>query len=320
MGAFFFWRRLSGVSAAPGWLAVDLDGPVARVAHVMPNGAQATVEFAEEREWDPAEPKSLERVAKEFGAKKYRCTTLLKPSEYNILLVETPAVKADELKAAVRWRIKDMLDYHVDDATIDVLDVPVPPSPVQQRARYMYTVAARNDAVRATVDRFTAGGLPLEVIDIPDTAQRNIATYFEKEGRGVVTLSFDAHGGLVTVTHAGELYLSRRLDITAEQFTIEEEESRARLFDRVLVETQRSLDHCERTYSFFALGRVVIAPLPGASLLREHLAANLYLPVEVLELSEILRLPPEADEWSGDEQAKWLKLLGAGLRVEKKAL
>jgi MSHA biogenesis protein MshI len=212
-----------------------------------------------------------------------------------------------------------MLDYHVDDATIDVLDVPVPAGPVQ-RAHYMYTVAARNDTIRATVERFTAAGMPLAVIDIPDTAQRNVAARMESDGRAVVALTFDAHGGLITVNHAGELYLSRRLDITAQQLADADEELRARQLDRILVETQRSLDHCERTYSFFALGRVVVGPMSGDALLREHLAANLYLPVETLELEKLMELPAAATAWIPEEHARWLKILGAGLRVEKKAL
>jgi MSHA biogenesis protein MshI len=312
-------QRLFRTGALPGWLVVELDGASASFAHVVANGGQPVAVFAEQREWDPADPKSLERVAREFGAKRFRCTTILKPQEYNILLVEAPAVKAEELKAAVRWRIKDMLDYHVDDATIDVLDVPVP-AEAGQRAHYMYTVAARNDTVRATVERFSAAGIPLAVIDIPDTAQRNLAARLENDNRAIVAVSFDAHGGLITVSHAGELYLSRRLDITAEQLEGVDDDLRARLLDRVLLETQRSLDHCERTYPFFALGRVVLGPLAGGALLREHLAANLYLPVETLDLAKILHLPAAADSWTPAQHSKWMKLLGAGLRVEKKAL
>ena len=308
---------------APGWLVVDVDAERVSLAHVVANGGQPVVEFAEERDWNPAEPKSLERVGREFNVKRFRCTTLLKPQEYNILLVEAPAVKPEELKAAVRWRIKDMLDYHVDDATIDVLDVPVPAGAVQ-RAHYMYTVAARNDTIRSTVERFTAAGMPLAVIDIPDTAQRNIAARLETDQRAGVAVTFDAHGGLITVNYAGELYLSRRLDVTAQQLDEADDELRARLLDRVLVETQRSLDHCERTYPFFALGRVVVGPMSGLvtgdTLLRDHLAANLYLPVEAIELNQLMRLPDGPSEWGAAEQAKWLKLLGAGLRVEKKAL
>lgn len=313
-----FFSSLGG-AAAPGWLALETDGERVRLAHVVANGGEPVVEFAEEREWDPAEPRSLERVAKEFGVKRFRCTTLLKPQEYSILLVEAPAVKPEELRAAVRWRVKDMLDYHVDDATVDVLDLPVPAG-AAQRAHHMYTVAARNDTVRATADRFTTAGIPLAVIDIPETAQRNIAARLETDARGVLALTFDAHGGLITVNHAGELYLSRRLDITAGQLDDADDDARTRILDRALVETQRSLDHCERTYPFFTMGRVLLGPPAGAGLLREHLAANLYLPVEALDLGRVLHLPAAARDWTGADQARWLKLLGAGLRVERKAL
>jgi len=311
-----FLKKLVPSRAKAGWLVVELGEASVSLAHVVPNGARPVVEFAEERDWDAAHPKSLERVAREFGVKHFQCTTLLKPEQYQILLVEAPAVKPDELKSAVRWRIKDMLDYHVDDATIDVLDVPVPAG-AGQRPHYMYTVAARNDTIRSTVERFTAAGMPLAVIDIPDTAQRNLAALLETDRRAVVALTFDDHGGLVTVNFNGELYLSRRLDITAAQIAEATDEARTRLLDRVLVETQRSLDHCERTYPFFTFGRVLLGPLPGDEGLREHLAANLYLPVERLELGELVDLP---DDWTPAEQARWLKLIGAGLRVEKRAL
>ncbi len=319
IGKFLSRFRGFGGGAAPGWLAVELGEGSVSLTHVVREGSQPAVRFAEERPWDAAEPKSLERVAREFGLKRYRCTTLLKPQEYNILLVEAPAVKPEELKSAVRWRIKDMLDYHVDDATIDVLDVPVPAG-TTQRAHYMYTVAARNDTIRATLDRFQAGGIALSVIDIPDTAQRNVAVRLESEQRGVVALTFDADGGLITVSFNGELYLSRRLDVTAVQLTEAAGDERERLLDRVLVETQRSLDHCERTYPFFALARVVVGPFAGDAALRAHLAASLYLPVEGLELGQVVRLPSEARGWNTAQQARWLKLIGAGLRVEKKAL
>lgn len=310
--------RLSGRAADAGWLAVELGAETASFAHVVPNGARPVVEFVEERPWDPANPKSLQQVARDLGAKRLQCTTLLRPEDYQILLVEAPAVKPEELKSAVRWRIKDMIDYHVDDATIDVLDVPTPAS-AGQRGRYMYTVAARNSAIRETIERFAAGGLALSVIDIPDTAQRNLAARFETDQRGVLALTFDAQGGLLTVNFGGELYLTRRVESTSAHLATGGELG-TRLFERVLVETQRSLDHCERTYPFISMGRVVLSPFPGSEALREYLAANLYLPVESLDLARVASLPAAAAGWSDDDRVKWLKLIGAGLRVEKKAL
>jgi len=336
-------------ASAPGWLAVDLGKTRVRVAHVRPGGERPEVEFAEEREWDAADPKSLERVAREFDARRFRCTTLLQPADYQILLVEAPAVTREELKPALRWRIKDMLEYPVEDATIDVLDVPVPPN-TAQRAHYMYAVVARNETIRTTVERFQKAGLPLAVIDIPDMAQRNVAALYESEQRGVVAVTFDAHGMLLTVNFAGELYLSRRLEISDRQLVessgkgrvssldpalvlessgkervssldpalvLESSgEQRASLLDRVLVETQRSLDHCERTYPFFSMGRVVLGPLPQEIGLREHLASHLYLPVEPMDLGQTLSLPQGAAAWGAAERTNWLKVIGAGLREE----
>ena len=311
--------KVFGRGAAPGWLVVDLGETRVSLAHVRREGARPVAEFVEERDWDPKEPRSLERVTKEFGAKRFACTTLLRPADYQILLVDAPAVKREELKPAIRWRIKDMLDYHVDDATIDVLDLPLPAG-AEARPHQMYAVAARNDTIRATIGRFEKAGIALSVIDIPDTAQRNAALLFEVEKRGAIALTFDPYGGLITAVFDGELYLSRRLDITAAQLAEAGEDERARLLDRILVETQRSLDHCERSFPFFSLARVLLGPVPEESGVRAHLAANLYLPVEALDLSQAMRLPAASSGWDAIESGRWLKLLGAGLRVERRAL
>ncbi|PYT36498.1 MAG: hypothetical protein DMG45_26825 [Acidobacteria bacterium] len=173
---------------------------------------------------------------------------------------------------------------------------------------------------RASLERFQTAGLALAVIDIPDTAQRNVAALYETERRGVVAVTFDAHGMLLTVNFGGELYLSRRLDITARQLVESAGEDRVRLLDRVLVETQRSLDHCERTYTFFAMGHMLLGPLPEEVGLREHLSSHLYLPVEPMDLDAVVQLPPAGAAWAANERANWLKVIGAGLRVEEKAL
>ena len=65
---------------------------------------------------------------------------------------------------------------------------------------------------------------------------------------------------------------------------------------------------------------MLIGPFAGDAALRAHLSANLYLPVEALELAQVVRLPAEARAWNTAQQARWLKLIGAGLRVEKRAL
>ena len=40
--------------------------------------------------------------------------------------------------------------------------------------------------------------IPLEVVDVPELAQRNLAHLLELEGRGLALLALDERGGLLT--------------------------------------------------------------------------------------------------------------------------
>lgn len=294
-----------------GWLAVSLGDGAARFAHVEP-GAKPRLRFLEERQWNAGEPAARERTIKAIGAQAYRCTTLLSQRDYQIVQVEAPNVPREELKAAIRWRIKDMIDYHVDDATLDVLSVPHEAG--SARPPSMYAVVARKETVQRLIARFDEARIPLGVIDVPDTAQRNIAALYEPSERAVVALSFDADGGLITVSAGGELYLSRRLDITYAQAN-----ASAAVYDRVLVEVQRSLDHFERNFAAMAVAKVLVAPMAQADALVAHLAANVYLPVEAMDLAAVIDLPEEYAAALPDVRAGWFRLIGAGLRVEEAA-
>jgi len=290
-----------GKRTQEGWMAVSLAEGRARFAHVRP-GERPAVLSLEEREWDGMDTRTLERVTKQVHTRRYRCTTVLAQSDYHMLLVEAPNVKRDELKAAVRWRIKDMIDYHVDDATIDVLDVPAIKGP--QRPATMYAVVSKSDKLRQLIARFETVGIDLAAIDIPDTAQRNIAALYESPQRALLTLSFDGDDGLLTITSSGELYVCRKLD------------GQQRAFDRVLIEVQRSLDHFERNFSQLAVERLLLAPMQESEALVAHLGANLQLPVAAMDLIEVMDLPPVYLAAPADVRARWFRLIGAGLRVE----
>src|SRR5262245_55911426 len=109
-----------------GWMAIALQPDGVCLAHVerSSQGRYALVRAAFYPGVNPPDPAAVEKIGKELRAERYRWTNLLSLSEYQLLSVDAPNVPPDELKTAIRWRLKDMLDYHVDDATIDVLDVP----------------------------------------------------------------------------------------------------------------------------------------------------------------------------------------------------
>jgi MSHA biogenesis protein MshI len=259
---------------------------------------------------------ALARAARSRNAARYRCSTLLSSSEYQLLTVEAPNVPQDELKTAVRWRMKDMLDFHVDDATFDVMAIPV--ERASGRTPSMFVVAARNSVVRQRQELFFGAGIALEVIDIPETAQRNVSALMEQDGRGLAMLSIGPQGGLLTVTYQGELYLARRIDVTPEMLDDGDADRRHAALDRMMLEVQRSLDHFERQFSFVSIARMVLAPGSSASLL-SYLSSNMYLPVHQCDLAEVIDLSGVPELLDSAQQAHYFFALGAALRQEVSA-
>lgn len=276
--------------------------PSVRFAHFLPGKPDAAV---------------LEKAAREGHAESYRCVTLLAPGEYQVINLEAPNVPREEMKTAVRWRLKDVLDFPVMDATVDVLDIPVDAS--QMRAQQsVFVVAARNTVIKPRQQLFLDAKVALEVIDIPEMAQRNISALIAPENRGVAMLSFGQDGGLLTVTWRGELYLSRRIDITLEQLLEPDHERKHASFDRITLELQRSLDNFERQYSFISIAKLVLGP-SDASGLDDYLSSNLYTPVETLDLGSVFDLARTPELRDKAVQQRFFIPLGAALRTEAAA-
>lgn len=305
-----------------GWVAVSMQADGVCVVSVNRGSlARPTVELAA---YYPLHnttlSSSLEKIAKELHLDRYKCSSLLSAGQYQFLSVDAPNVPAEELKTAIRWRLKDMLDFHVDDATIDVLDVPVDKN-APSRNHSMYAVAARNQHIEQHQTLFAEAKIPLSVIDVPEMAQRNIAALLEPEGRGIALLSFDAESGLLTVTSGGELYMSRRIDVTLPQLTQPDADQRNACYDKINLELQRSLDHCDRQYHSIAIAKLVLAPLGDqATDLPRYLAANLYIPVEELNLETVLDIGKVPELKSLDMQQRYFMAIGASLRHEEKVL
>jgi MSHA biogenesis protein MshI len=253
------------------------------------------------------------------------CVALLEPGAHSLLLIEAPDVPAEELRAAVRWRIKDMIDFHVDDAVIDVFEIPGQDAP--GRARLMYAVAARASAIQHQVDLLDRLQMQITAIDIPEMALRNVAALLPEDRSGVAQLQIMDEGGLITLTKQSSLFMSRNIDIgmrllqQAAAQPLDEDGSSPhleRIFDRIVLEIQRSLDYYESHFAQGTIGSLVIAPMcqeiPG---MVSFMAANLGITARVLDLNALLDCDEKLSE---SKQAMCLPAIGAALRNEEKML
>jgi MSHA biogenesis protein MshI len=260
---------------------------------------------------------SLARAYREFGlGRKARCATLLMAGDYQISAVEAPDVPEAELKAAMRWRMKDVIDYPVEESVFDLLEIPAAQGGAA-RSHLIYVIAARSELVKKYVQRFEEAKVLLAVIDIPETAQRNVTALYEHNGRGVGLLYFDDTGGLLTVTSGSELYLARRFDFTMTQIREAKEAYREDLYGRILVELQRTLDNFERQNSQIVLSRLMLGPEPEETALGAYLKANFGFEVGAVALDDVVDFRGAVP----DAQAQWqyFHLIGCAIRSENQA-
>jgi MSHA biogenesis protein MshI len=302
------------------WLAMvpQRDGiAAASVRRGAPEGAKPAVTHAT---FFPGTPSAdaLDKAGKEMHSASYRCTTVLAGGDYQFMSVESPNVPREELKSAMRWRLKDILDFPIDDATFDVLDIPLDPNAVVRPQQSVFAIAARNSVIAARQKMFNAAKVKLRAIDIPEMAQRNVSALLEPEGRGVAMLSFGEDGGLLTVSWRGELYLSRRIDVTVAQILDDDHDRKHQSFDKITLELQRSLDNYERQFAFVSIAKLVLAPT-GATGLDEYLSSNLYTRVETLDLADVLDLERVPDLADPGRQQRFFVPIGAALRMEEGA-
>ncbi len=311
-----FFRKTTKTA---GWMAINIQANSICVAHIQPSATTlpAVTLATSYSAANSSAALILLKLAKEWRANHYQCTTVLASNEYQLLSVEPPNVPAQELKTAMRWRLKDLLDYPVEDATLDILNVS-PNKDIPAKNQPIYTVAARSKSIEPCQSLFRQAKIALGIIDIPEMAQRNIAMLLNAEGRGVALLSFNAEGGLLTITCADTLYLSRRINVTLSQLTQPDIEQKNSCYEKITLELQRSLDYFDRQYNFVTLSKLVLAPLgdSGASL-QEYMAANLYIPIEILNLETVLDFSTVPELKNPEQQQYYFMALGAALRDEK---
>ncbi|MCZ7653370.1 MAG: hypothetical protein M5R42_02440 [Rhodocyclaceae bacterium] len=106
----------------------------------------------------------------------------------------------------------------------------------------------------------------------------------------------------------------RRLDITLDQLMNADVEERQALFDRIVLELQRSLDTFEHQHHYVSLAQVMVMPLPAEIGLAAYLAQNLYVLVEAADLGKVMDLIKVPELREPGRQAQCFHLLGAALR------
>jgi MSHA biogenesis protein MshI len=231
--------------------------------------------------------------------------------DYQLAQIAAPEVPEAEMRAAARWRMREVIDFALDDSTVDVFDVPERRD--RTARRNLFAVATRGDVPQFIALAMKRHTHHLDVIDIPELCQRNLCTLMPQDAKGLACMLLrDDHAQLVLVRQ-GRLFVTRRFDFDAAAREGSEPGSLHLDAQALALELQRSLDYYETHFDQPAITDLLVAP--GSSLssnLAEEISSLTGLRVHPLNLQEHLEVQDELQIPEG-----WLATLaiGAALRT-----
>lgn len=248
---------------------------------------------------------TLNTLVKKYKLKKSECSSYLRIDDYRLLSTEKPEVPEEDLVDALRWDIKDMIGFPLEEATIDVF--PVPSESANQSQ--INVVAAKKVAINEQTALFKEANLKLNMIDIEELAYRNIATTQEKETLGSVVVILRKDHGMVLFCKAGELHFSRRLAAGYDVLNNDPGQ-----IESIALEIQRSIDYFDRHFANVGMNNLILLPYPGnEENTVSFLNSNLTVSCSLADLSTGIEWE---QEFNNQEKARCLLALGTALRVE----
>lgn len=283
-----------------------------------PNGDDRLFSAAERIDFEESKAEStlIERI-NDLGIKNAEAYWVLSSDQYRLLTLDRPAVPESELANAIRWQVKDQIDFELEDAAIEYFSYPkgLPGS------NQVYVVVTHRKHIEKIVSLTQAADLELKAIDISELALGNVILPQLHEGQNIAFIAEHPGGLSVNCYYGQEFVFTRWLpDVylprsqSDDELTLDLDIDRSQDYDRLLLEIQRTLDYYEGQISRQAVTRLVIPALGDQTeTIIELFGSNLGLPVDVLNLEDICRWTAPVDEFSMHTN---LVVCGAVLRGE----
>ena len=221
-------------------------------------------------------------------------TVVLQEQDYQVFLVEQPQVPDSEKHNALRWLIAEYIDFPIDEAVVDYIELPQ--KLTSENPGMLYVVVTKKNKVDETVLWINACGIKVKSIDICQSALRHIALQLENAEEGQALLHLEEEKSHLLIFKNKTLYMMRDLDVGLRVLrdTPDEKLKESSIYQDFSIEIQRSFDYCASKLQNANVSRLLITPLeekrPG---LLSNLSNILGLPVREISFDEFLKIDEE---------------------------
>lgn len=236
------------------------------------------------------------------------CYGVLSLDDYQLMLLEKPKVADNEIGESVRWLVKDLIDFPIEEAVIDFFPAP---TRVGQPAK-IYVVIARLPWLTTIAALIAEVGLNLKRMDIAALAICNVLGALHIVGNSAVLLVKEGEHYYILVVKDQLIYLERKLEFSSQG------ELNPQMFElfcsELVAELQRSIDFYQNREKTIPV-KIFLDPTLGQDQkLIQCIETALNLRIAVLDIHQWLS---RTEEIPLDGKANCLSVIGEALGLER---
>lgn len=233
------------------------------------------------------------------------CYGVISLEDYRLILIEKPKVAENEMGESIKWLVKDLIDFPIEEAVIDFFPAP---SRAGQSAK-IYAVVTRLKWLNQVADIIAKAGLNLKNLNIAALALRNIFSSLHIIGNSAVFLMRDKDQYYILVVKDQLIYLERKLELSSQN------ENDTQMFEQfcneLVAELQHSIDFYQNRDKTIPI-KIFLDPILGKNRkLIQLIETALGLQVEALDTSKLL-----PNTIPLDNKIKCLSVIGEALGLE----
>lgn len=239
---------------------------------------------------------ALQEFVNKHQLQNMPCMYVTPKKNYKLSIIEPPKVPKDELYQALRFAVEDMIDYSIDEAMIDMFQLPLPRA--SDNATIAYAVTMRESLQEPVIEMVEEAGLSLKVIDIPEFSLRNLAQLHEADEKGVMIVTMHEHGTQLILSRKSSLYVSRNIEIELSKYLEvasgdlqASDAMQDEIIDSFSLDLQRSLDYCRSLYRQTPINSILVLPsIVNVSLMQECFKQSLGLPADTFNFERYMQV------------------------------
>lgn len=237
----------------------------------------------------------------------------LTQKSYQLMMIDSPDVGEEELKGALQWKLRDLLDFPIEDAVLDYFDIPA--KRASDDAKLGFAVVAKTSFIMDLQISAITAGMKVTSIDIPELVIRNLVLAGGFGDRPTAVVRLTHRGGSVLYLRENNLYMQRTFDLGLELLLdseYEDSDEAKSIQESLALEIQRSIDYCSSYLRQPTATQILFMPLakpkPG---MIEYIHHTLGIECAIVDLNQVFETIEPIDS---EKQNKCLLALGAAIR------